>query len=122
MRWDTPDPPPGGCQHRPAVARRCLCACRIGRPGREPCYRRQAGLGPTPGRLLPRPDAPPAARPLRDAAPPRAAAPRSCCRPIASASGSTYAVHITTCSRALPSKKASPSPSPPARSRSRPAA
>jgi hypothetical protein len=60
MRWDTPDVRPEGVGTYPARLDVAYARARSGRPRRQPRIRRQAGLGPTPGRLLFRPDAPPA--------------------------------------------------------------
>jgi hypothetical protein len=43
-------PRPWRRQHRPAAARRCLCACTTTRPRRQPRIRRGAGLGRQSGR------------------------------------------------------------------------
>ncbi len=60
----------------------------LARRGAGPASRRQARLGPTPGRLLRRQDGPPAGRLLRDAGTHRGRRrPRSCCRPDASVRG-----------------------------------
>lgn len=68
-----------GAPVKPAPARRVAYAHPwFSTPPAEPCLRRQARLGPMLGRLLPRPSASPAGRPLRDTGSHRGGRGRAC--------------------------------------------
>jgi hypothetical protein len=75
--------PPESRRPSGPVGGRCIGTAGSSTPSRTPCYRRQARLGPTTGRLLPRPVARPAGTPAsRRRPPPRAVTARLCCRPL----------------------------------------